>query len=223
MESDTKMKNTMKTKIKSASLSALLLAGSALTLASSALTLASSPLQATSYPQEDTSNYSDETIYDVTITAEVPESEFQTMKTHVLKYRYNAELGTCVNAKWQQGYNELNEEYLFKQTVNSSNGNKMLLNKDAECVDFSGLDFYQYTTALEVAYLPMVGWNLQGANFDGTSLIFVDITDARLEGAKLDMAIMGYTRIISGTSDVFTAHFPIESCQPENQLINCHY
>ena len=189
------------------------------TLALSPLLLSFNPVQATPYQD----NGTDDTLLDVTILAQVPQSEFAAMKSHVLKYRYNASLGKCVNAKWQQGYNKVDEDYLFAQTVNDKNGNKQLLNKDAECVDFSGLDFYQFNIQLGVNYLQLNGWNFKGAKLDQATIYFATLNNPQLEGAKLDNAGIGYITINDGTSDEFTRHFSVDSCQPQNQLINCSY
>lgn len=72
--------------------------------------------------------------------------------------------------------------------------------------------------ANDFGYPLFTGWDLRGANLNGSGLFFANLIEARLEGAVLDAFPFGYAEI-TGTIDDVTA--PPEGCTVDDDRIAC--
>lgn len=87
------------------------------------------------------------------------------------RFRYNKELGKCVNARGEAGFNH-------------PLPGRSRVSRESECVDFSGRI---------LVYVSAEGGNFRGANFEGARFLYLnnmigaDLTGARLRGIEGDM------------------------------------
>lgn len=137
------------------------------------------------------------------------------------RFRYQAQTGECRNGLWEKGYNAFDEDALFGHPVELTDGYRVFLGQDAECVDFGDFDFFTINNKYKFTYLPLVNWNLKGARVGpDASLFFVNISQAQLQGASMPGG--GYITYSDSQVDSYSVILTPELCKPNQQgLINC--
>jgi hypothetical protein len=130
-----------------------------------------------------------------------------------LTFQYDGNTGKCVNpATGAEGYNTMPPETLF---ANINESGTIYETTDAQCVDFTGFSFNDYTKPAAVTFN---NWNLSGAKLTGASLYFIQLDNVNLSGADMRGFDFGYVEI-HGIGDKFTQ---VGLCQMSPEFkINC--
>jgi len=121
------------------------------------------------------------------------------------QFRYDDQTGQCVNENGDVGYNTFDENIFSSRERIENRGGKhrgreVYANKNAECVDFTGVVFEKY---IGVSYSELFQWNFKGANLTNAEIHFNHIKEADLRGADLEHLKFGYAHI-SGKIDGYT-------------------
>jgi uncharacterized protein YjbI with pentapeptide repeats len=115
-------------------------------------------------------------------------------------YSYDPRSGRCLDKAQTAGWNAFDAKALFPSDAKSSSDQIQIIQKDAECVDFTSVNFSDF---LNAKYPQLIGWNLKGAKFGKASMHFIHLLDAKLEGTDFSGLIWGYTKI-TGSIDSFS-------------------
>ena len=117
---------------------------------------------------------------------------------------YDGETGTCINADGEIGMNPW-PIHMVRERL------------DGECVSLSSTMINEE----DYSHADLVGWNLRGAIFSGSTLHFANLIDAELEGADLSELEYGYADI-TGTTDQHT-RLPLSGCSLDDSGdLFCH-